>query len=133
MGLIKSQSGLWLPGGSAPRRPTAAAVRSMSGGRQSTLVRVDHMEFWAEDGQICWEDTRTGKFGSMFPDVALVRVRDMAKNLLGVSLRSSICYDNQDKNRLLEALRALERLAKEHMPQQPDRADLENLLTGRKQ
>ena len=120
-------SGLWLPDSVAPRR---RPVGGMSVGRsgQHKSVRIDNMSFWAEDGQICWEDTLTGRSDSMFPDVALERVRSMAKDLLGTTLETSICTDNQDKARLMEALRCLETLARGELARQPDRAKMEGLL-----
>ena len=124
---IDPKSGLWLPNSvaSKPRSVTGTTVGSSG---QHKTIRIDNMEFWSADGQVFWRDNSTGVSDAMFPDRAIQKVNDMAKNLLGQSLDTSICTSNRDKARLIDALRALKQLAEEEMVRMPDRRKMEQLL-----
>lgn len=47
------------------------------------VTTFEHTRIWAEQGLICWEDTRTGEYGAMHPDDfkwRLVAINDMTRN-----------------------------------------------------
>lgn len=100
--MYRASGSLWLPSG------------------QSKRIRIGDLAFFARDGLIWWEDRFTGKAGSMLPIRAIPTIRDMANKLLGTSLQTSICKDRQDYNNLKNALQALEQLAKDTLPSQPE-------------